>query len=330
MIWIKKQTINPEVTDYYLGIVGEAYKKLNQEVRFFYNWSEYTPQKEDVTVVTRYKEVLKMIREKRKYVYWIQGILPEENYAQFHSKFRVLVYEMIERILITNTVNQPNYFLMVSDRMKRHYEEKYKMKIKNCYIMPCNNEVVHQQSFYELNKYANEVFCYAGGLNVWQCIDETLMIYKRIEETCKNTKLILLIKDREKAEELLKKYEIKNYEIDFVPVDKLPEKLKKAKYGFIIRDDLELNRVATPTKLMTYMGNGIIPVLSDCLEGLLERVEESEYIIKMKDTNNLEPIYRMMDKQIYPDDILKDYKKVYHNHYDQEKHINDMAKVLPR
>ena len=31
MIWIKKQTINPEVTDYYLEVIGEAYKMQNQE-----------------------------------------------------------------------------------------------------------------------------------------------------------------------------------------------------------------------------------------------------------------------------------------------------------
>lgn len=330
MIWIKKQTINPEVTDYYLEIIGEAYKTLNQEVTYFYNWSEYKPKRNDVTVVTRYKEVLMMILRKRPYVYWIQGLLPEENFAQLNSKLRLTFYEQIEKLLIKKTAKTPNYFVMVSEKMKKHYEDKYHFKINNCYVMPCNNDIIHSQSFFEENKYKTDVFCYAGGLNVWQCIDQTLEIYKQIEETRKNTKLLLLVKDREKAIELLQKYEIKNYEVDFVSVDKLPEKLRMVKYGFIIRQDVELNRVATPTKLMTYMGNGLIPILSSCLEGLLESVGSSEYVVKMKNINDLSPIFSMMDKRILAEDILEDYKKIYREHYDREHHVGELAKKLPK
>ncbi len=329
MIWIKSQTINPEVTDYYLTIIGEAYRSKNQEVRYFYDWSEYIPQKGDITVVTRYKEVLKMILGRRRYVYWVQGLLPEENFAQLANKFRRIIYELIERILILNTLKEGNFFLMVSERMRLHFEVKYRRKIDNCYIMPCNNDVIYRDSFYTPGKYENDVFCYAGSLNVWQCIDETLKLYKKIEDERKNTKLLLLVKDREKAENWLVKYEIENYEIDFVPIDRLPEKLKHTKYGFIIREDLELNRVATPTKLMTYMGNGVIPVLSSCLEGLLESADESQYIIKIKDLNDLKPIFNMMDREISADAILQDYEQIYNNHYNREKHINDMASKLP-
>lgn len=330
MIWIKKQTINPEVTDYYLEIIGEAYKRLGEDVRYFKTWKECTVNKSDIIVVTRYKEVLKMIFERRRYVYWVQGILTEENFALYHSHMREVFYDFIEKILIKNTCSKSRFFVMVSNRMKRHYEDKYHISIKNCYVMPCNNDAIHEESFRFPGKYDTEVFCYAGGLNVWQCIDETLSIYKKIEEKKKNTKLLLLVKDRKLAVEMIEKHKIKNYEIDFVPVDQLPEKLKEAKYGFIVREDLELNRVATPTKLMTYMGNGVIPILSDCLEGLLENIESSEYVVKLNDLNNLETIFNMMDKKVDPERILQEYQNVYTEHYDSETHISRMMKVLPK
>lgn len=330
MIWIKKQTINPEVTDYYLEIIGEAYTRLGEEVRYFKHWDECSAKRNDIIVVTRYKELLKMVFQKRRYVYWVQGLLTEENFALYHSKLRVLFYNCIERTIMKSSLKNSRLLIMVSKRMKKHYEEKYNLMIKNCYIMPCNNDVIHEESFKEKDKYENEIFCYAGGLNVWQCIDETLSIYKQIEDSKKNTKLLLLVKDFDLAVNMLKKHDIKNYEIDFVSVDQLPQKLKDVKYGFIVREDLELNRVATPTKLMTYMGNGVIPILSDCLEGLLENLESSEYVVRLKNAQDINPIYHMMDRAIDTEKILDEYKRVYTEHYDSEMHITRMMEVLPR
>lgn len=328
MIWIKKQTINPEVTDYYLEIIGEAYKRLGESVKYFKEWNQCKIGKNDIVVVTRYKELLKVIVENKRYVYWVQGLLPEENYALYHSKFRLEIYNKIERFIFKNTMKKGQMFIFVSDRMKKHYEDKYGMKIRNYYIMPCNNDVIHAESFSN-EKYSNDVFCYAGGLNVWQCIDETLSLYKKIEDLKKNTKLVLLVKDKDLAKSLIEKYKIKNYEIDFVPVDRLPERLKSVKYGFIVRKDLELNRVATPTKLMTYMGNGIIPILSECLEGLLENISESEYVVKIENENDIEPILNMMGKKVEKGKILNEYLTIFHNHYDDETHIKNLMRVLP-
>ena len=219
---------------------------------------------------------------------------------------------------------------MVSTRMKKHYENKYNFRINNCYIMPCNNDVIHENSFLVKEKYENNTFCYAGGLNVWQCIDETLSLYSQIEKKIPNSKLLLLIKDYKLGKELIKKYDIRNYSIDFVPVEELPEKLAPVKYGFIIREDSELNRVATPTKLMTYMGNGVIPILSECLEGLTENLSETDYVIKLKNTEDIKSIFEGMNTKVKINDILNDYKEIYKKHYDRETHIRRIMELLPR
>ena len=311
MIWIKKQKINPEVTDYYLETIGNSYIKMGQRVAYFKDWKECKAKKDDVVVVTRYKEVLRMIATRKKYVYWVQGILPEENFALYHSKIKYALYDLIEKVIFTHTNKKKYLLVMVSERMKIHYENKYNCKVNSYYIMPCNNDSIHEFSFFEKDKYSENVFCYAGGLNVWQCIEETLCLYKQIEERDNSSKLLMLVKNHDLAKELVKKYNIKNVEYDFVPVDKLPEKLKSVKYGFIVREDVELNRVATPTKLMTYMGNGVIPILSDCLEGLTENLVDTKYLIKLKNTQDVESILQGMKIDVDNQEIFNDYSRIY-------------------
>lgn len=325
MIWIRKHTSNPGVTDYYLETIGEAYARRGEEVHYFIDWKEYQPAAGDMTVISTYYEAILLILKRKKFVWWVQGIRPEESYAVHKSWLRKKVLEIAEYIAIRKTVLP----IFVSETMRQHYVSKYHVEFDKYYIMPCCNDSIKQTSFHEQGKYEGNVFCYAGSLDTWQCVEEALMVYKKIEDRYNTAKLLLLVRDREYAISLLKKYGIKNYEIDFVPAIQLPEKLKKVKFGFIIRKDLALNRVATPTKLMTYMGNGIIPIVSDCLEGLLECIGDSEFVVKLPEDLNIEPIIRFIEEPIDAKDIEKDYMEVYSNFYDKEKHICKMMDVLP-
>lgn len=326
MIWIRKHTSNPGVTDYYLETIGEAYAKCGENVRYFIDWKEYNPNNDDITVISTYYEALLMILKRRKFVWWVQGIRPEESFAVHKSHLRKVLLDIAESICIRKTI----FPIFVSEAMRRHYENKYKVKFEKYYVMPCCNDTIKKESFYAEGKYDNNIFCYAGSLDTWQCVEEALMIYKQIEEHCKNTKLLLLVKDRKYAMMLLEKYKIQNYEIDFVPIEELPQKLKEVKFGFIIRKNLDLNRVATPTKLMTYMGNGVIPIVSDCLDGLIECIGSSKYVVKMSDDLSVKPILECLEKTIAPGDIERDYQEVYLKYYDKKMHVQKMMGMLPR
>lgn len=52
----------------------------------------------------------------------------------------------------------------------------------------------------------------------------------------------------EQAKEIVENAGLNNIEIRNVPYQELPAEMKKFKYGFLIRDNHALNRVATPTK----------------------------------------------------------------------------------
>ena len=64
MVWIKKQLDNPEVTNFYLEVIRDAYRKKGEKVVFFTAWDECDISKGDVVVVSNHREALKMVIER--------------------------------------------------------------------------------------------------------------------------------------------------------------------------------------------------------------------------------------------------------------------------
>lgn len=322
MIWIKYETINPEVTDYYLSIIRSVFENEGYKTVSIHDWKEAKVRKNDVVVVSTAIDAIKFRFQKVKMIFWAQGIWPEESFLRNSNKIRYIITSFIEK----KAIKRADFLFLVSDSMRIHYERKYNLKItENYYIMPCSNEEMHNDSFNSLTKYTNNVFCYAGGTSLWQCIEETIELYSKIEKNHPDSKLLLLVKDKNFVKNLVDKYNVKNYEIDFVSVEELKKRLKEVKFGFLIRKDCDINRVATPTKLMTYLSNGIIPIYSSCLTGISEILFECKYKICYNNDGNISDIENMMSNTICTDKISKDFNQVYLTSYDiknNEEKIN--------
>jgi hypothetical protein len=323
-VWVKRYP-NSEVTDYYLDTIKNAFILQHYEVVDFRNWNELKYQLGNIVVISDIIDAAYAIFHKYKYMIWLQGIMPEESYLRNHSHIRETVLELLEK----NAIKHSRFCFMVSKAMKKHYESKYNVNFGNrYYIMPCGNEEFHDESFCAPSRYENNVFCYMGSINAWQCVDESIRLYKEVEENHEGTKLLLLVKDRSKAEEMAHKYHVKNYEIDYVPLEKLQQRVSSVKYGFILRADIELNRIATPTKLSTYLANGIIPVFSDCLDGINEITESTKYKIKLKNEYDTSGIEDFMNMKIDPSDIHAEYHRVYFSNYYDKAHTEDIIQLI--
>ena len=324
-VWVKKFHENPIVTDFYLDTIAEIFKRKNFEIESIRDWNRYKPKKNDLTLVGTTLDALKPVIKRNKYVLWIQGIWPEECFYNHKKKWEYYLTSVIELIALKNA----KFVFFVSKEMKNHYEKKYKLNFEDrYYIMPCNNEEMHLEAFNVANKYRNNLFCYAGSINKWQCVEETLRLYKKIEMINPNAKLLMLVKEKDKAMELIDKYQIENYELDFVPVNKLQERLKDVKFGFIIREDYPFNVVATPTKFATYITNGIIPIVSDCLKGITEMCEDTQYVIKLNKKCDIEDIVDLMNQNLDSNKIKNEYMKIYDEYYDREKNIASMNRKV--
>lgn len=324
MYWIKKEKEVSTVTDFYLKIIGDALKKVSK-ITYTYDWKDIKAnRKTDTVVVCTATAAMRALLFGFNYIYWSQGVWPEESKMRHNSKIRFLICNTIERIALKHA----QYLFFVSDAMRSFYEKKYRLSFNNkYYIMPCSNDVMHKEAFVN-KKYSNNVFCYVGGTSVWQCFEETIELYSKIEQVLVNSKLLLLVKDKKKAIDLINKYKVKNYEIDYVDLSELPSRLSEVKFGFVLRKNDPVNYVATPTKVLTYISSGVIPIYSDSLAGIKTILTTTKYKVEYHNDNNISNIIQLATDTLNKEEILKEYMGIYATKYDRNKHIQEIIEIF--
>ncbi len=267
-VWVELSTFNGIVTDDYMHVIGGAYKTLGHDVEYVNDVAKMHGSIDDIHVVLLAVSACKLrMRGKKRIVFWSQGIWPEESFLKHSSRLRLSICNIIEKMALSISER----VFVVSSPQLRHFETKYGLKLQDkSLVMPCSNESLHESSFYAEGKYERPVFVYAGSLARYQCIDETLEAFRIAQSITPEASLMFLTSDQEKARTLVSRHGITNVSVGYAEKDELPTILSQAKYGFVIRDDSAINRVSTPTKISTYIANGVIPVYSPTIEAFSE------------------------------------------------------------
>lgn len=107
------------------------------------------------------------------------------------------------------------------------------------------------------------VFVYSGNTSKWQMCEDTIKLYKNIENIIDNAFLLVCTKDKEYFANLVEKYDIKHFRIITAKYNEMPNILDGCNYGFCLRDNDVVNKVASPTKVLEYMARGVIPIISN-------------------------------------------------------------------
>lgn len=189
------------------------------------------------------------------YVLDLHGVVPEELIMQKKKKL-AFIFSNIEKILFKKI----NIGIAVTNKMAEHYKIKYPNSnakyiiyaILPSHLMP-----------YEVETSENDTVevIYSGNTQVWQNIDLMLSsIKKNINNQFNFT---ILTGEPEKFIEKLNKYgiDINKITLKSVKPEELEGFYKKSHYGFVLRDDILVNRVACPTKIIEYLNYGITPII---------------------------------------------------------------------
>ena len=106
--------------------------------------------------------------------------------------------------------------------------------------------------------------------------------------------------------------------------------LEEVSYGFILRQDNEVNRVATPTKISSYLSSGVLPIYSECLKGFHGQAQDKSYACCTNigdDTSALiEFIANKKDKNVIQSEI----EELFNTYYSSEKHAENISLILKR
>ena len=328
--FLPSKTMN-EATIYYVDILEQGFEQAGYTVVRVKDLKELKSFNKIFVMSAKWCFIVKLLHPNAKIVTWFQGLGAEEALMTKNNQIRKRLWNCVE--YYTMKFSWLNIY--VSERMHKYYRDTYGISDKFFYIMPCFNKQLNSNAFNIAGKYENPTFVYAGGLDKWQCIEETLELYSLIEKELSNARLTILTKDKDKAELLIRKYHIKNYNIDFVKLDDLDNELQKYKYGFLIREDHIVNNVSTPTKMNSYLANGIIPIYTDVIDDFNDNFLKLNSFIKLKHQDSVENWMR--DILIYektPDfliDMSKEVEFVFSQYYSKKyyiKKLNDFFIVL--
>ena len=233
---------------------------------------KYNPQKkEHCAWVT-------MIAEKigKVYIHSVHGVVPEELQFMGHEDIAEQM-SVEEKAVITNA----NYIIVANQAMKRHIMRKYPECKAAFILLPMNNEDNDREesTLIKNEKTEKPTVIYAGGLQKWQLIPT---MQEAIEKRRNEFDFRMYVSD---TEEFLKLWgnrtQPDSWRVDTLSAEELKLEYEKADYGFMLRDDIIVNEVACPTKLIDYIKYGIIPIMKS--EKVGDFVENGLGYVKLED-----------------------------------------------
>lgn len=185
----------------------------------------------------------------------IHGVVPEE-FEYYNDINNQQIYNKIEE----NAIKNANYIIVVTNAMQRHFEAKYNGIIRGKFILLPIFQKITEGKLNKVYKDNKPIVVYAGGLQKWQQVPKML-------DTIKKTSNIYNFRFYCPQPEIVRGMFSDNLiQLDNIVIDsKLPEELfqiySECHFGFILREDIVVNRVACPTKLIEYLATGIIPIV---------------------------------------------------------------------
>ena len=185
-----------------------------------------------------------------------RGLSSAEGSFRGKSKIKVLILECLEWV----AYNYSDRLFTVSKKFKSYLETKYTTR-KNITVIPCcvENSVFVSKPTYTTGDKLN--FLYVGGLSTWQKFEYILTVYGIISKKM-NSSLTIITNEVSQAEGILK---VKGVDAKVFRMDHKNISLELTKYdfGFLFRDNILLNNVASPVKFLEYISNGVIPIISE-------------------------------------------------------------------
>ena len=188
-------------------------------------------------------------------VYDIHGVVPEETEYTGNMGKTVELYQS-EALAFSSC----RLFICRNEAMMSYYHQKYKAPKCKMMLLPSISEATlpkrkHLCSGSEADERISIV--YSGGTVKWQLVPMMLEGISRRPEY----HYIVASSEVEKFNELTEPLTDNDIEVLYVEPDLLKNVYRRAQYGFVLRDDIIINRVACPTKLVDYCAYGVVPIM---------------------------------------------------------------------
>lgn len=316
------------VTTFYLELIVDALNKIGVNTILLKDLS-ISPllklSKDSWFLTTGHKDVTKLYYLGfRNFINWFQGLPAEEDFLHTHSRLRYAGMNFLDK----TTFFHSSFGFYVSQYQLDYLCKKYHFVPKQTFIMPCFNEMLNPSHFKVPGKYEKHTFCYIGSIGAWQRFEDVVSIYEQIEKTHPNCFLKILTQYTDEAKDILSRHSLQNYSIGSVAREQVANEISDCKFGFIIRDNIIINNVATPTKLSNYLASGVMPIFSDSLHSYVELAEKYPYLYMVSENDVIKKIEAAMNNDIKADDVLATYQKIFNNYFNRNAYLEQIMHKL--
>jgi hypothetical protein len=237
------------------------------------------------SVIEAIKVIIPIILGK-KFILDIHGVVPEEMYLAGNKKY-ASIFGYVEKISLTRSL----FSIVVTKKMKQHYLDKYRKSQIDMILLPIFNRQINEfkNANANVNAIATPTVIYAGGTQPWQNLEKMFQLAQKNKEV----DFIFLFSN---VDEVKNKFglilnKINNIKILSVPHQQVGDWYAKANFGLILRDDIVVNRVACPTKLIEYIEYNLIPIIGDCNIG--DFVEDGLFFLRDDDFSSASAIEKI-------------------------------------
>lgn len=157
-------------------------------------------------------------------------------------------------------VRDADLCVAVTHHMIAEFEAKYRMPIPHSLVLPISIPAEEYRMNISKKKKAISKIVYCGGVQKWQRVEDMLDAVN--QSKAEKTEYAFYVNDEEVfARKLAERVIRKPLTYGTKTGNDLKDVLADADFGFLLRDDSPVNRVACPTKLTEYILSGIIPIL---------------------------------------------------------------------
>ncbi len=223
--------------------------------------------------------------EEKKYV--------NENNLNFKKKIKTYLSYFSEKLLIEKS----NAVICVSNALKEYYFEKFKIENRNKFIVFPGaadsflffmNSTLRERIREKLNyKDDDIVIIYIGALNMkWEIPDVVFSFLKDLSLKDKLFKFLIVTPDVEFTNTYISKYKLKNYATVLEsPFNEVNHYLNAADIGLLLREDILMNNVASPTKFSEYLLAGLPAIISKGILDFSSVINKTKFGVVLNDLN---------------------------------------------
>lgn len=185
----------------------------------------------------------------------IHGVVPEE-FRMHNDFYSAVLYDKLEEM----AVSRSDLIISVTQSMQNYFYGKYRELIKgDMILLPIFPAIENYTTDKRYGK-CLPIVVYAGGTHKWQQVPKMV---KAISKTIKSYRFKFYCPH---PDEVIAQFDphvlfSDNLEIAAKDQNELFEIYKEVHFGFVLREDMVVNNVACPTKLIEYIAMGIVPIL---------------------------------------------------------------------